>query len=135
LLIVSIEIIKLGQDTLTKKSQNFGSNCHGQMSSTTMDSEDKKMTRRKVDMNKKSIDLLPRDLEYKVPKTGVKPEWFITDDRLGIYTCGGLMHARHESIMHACYMVPPTTITSCFDNVKMPSLIILSKIINNILIK
>jgi hypothetical protein len=64
---------------LKKNGGNSGSNCHGRSSSTRIDLEDTNTTRRKPDKNKKTRIVLPGDLEYKAPKTGVEPEWFNTE--------------------------------------------------------
>jgi hypothetical protein len=63
---------------LEKKSGYSGSNCHGQRSSTMINSEDKNMARSKPDKNKKTRYVLPGDFEYKAPKTNVQPEWVNT---------------------------------------------------------
>jgi hypothetical protein len=40
------------------------------------------MARRKPNKNKKTRYALPRDSEYKAPKTGVEPDWFNTETNL-----------------------------------------------------
>jgi hypothetical protein len=46
-----------------------------------MDSEDTNRTKRKPEKNKKTRYVLLGDLEYKAPKTGVKPELLNTETR------------------------------------------------------
>jgi hypothetical protein len=59
-----------------------------------IDSEDTNTTRRKPNKNKKTRFILPGDLEYKAPKTGVEPEWFNTKtNSVFIQVYASCMHA------------------------------------------